>query len=711
MRINCLQWLSSFFYLQALIKRSENYGRQHKQYCRVLKLLPTQLSLPLIAISFFTFYFLLFSYSVSAQGNTAARYEIDAKRTGVNPISKEAMPSSREFIRLDSTYYVGYMFEGLYKADKSSDKFGFSNAIPALRTAFVLLERDYSKALKSIYTAPETYLQNINRYIDYLQIASNLRDCYDNLEMADSTMWILNKVDDYHFPKEHFPVTTLKAWTYHRNRFFTSAKFNFLANTVAENEHEAFAFCFQALNKINRNEARNNLWFGQGQAESDRQSVYHYLALLHSYNKTYDSSEYYYQKMIEGGTISWNNYANLKHELGDFAVANEYFNRDRYKYGQKTLKEPYYYLPTLDVYAGRTKQAINTSQEAINFSGSSPGFGWYTIALSRAYLYDGQLDSAQYALDKAAGFKEIHIGTTLTQSQYDFTVNLLKLQLAERKIGLAKFTNRGWWYSPTCLWTIAGLKIEKILLEYVLINQLSVNPERERIVYDLFCGESTTTFDEAMYLIKDFSPAYFIKKYEQYQQTDPRKNIDRYFALFTHQMQWINGNSDSAMQGYLGQVQQTQPDTTTEKLYLARLYEGLSRGYEDKKKEKGYAFYTNALYEQYPQILLFNNLPASMILTTTGENDAVIQKVVKGIKECNIHFTTTASKYTPKATIQFVKKGDSYEASISVMSGQNLLVVDGEKMIFKSADGVGKELAQRLFGKGGALVFERALKG
>ena len=101
-----------------------------------------------------------------------------------------------------------------------------------------------------MYTAPENYMQNINRYIDFLQISSSLRDCYDNLEMADSVMWLLDRVGAYNFPKEHFPVTTLKAWTYHRNRFYTSSKFSFLKNSVEENEKEAFNYCYRAFGKI-----------------------------------------------------------------------------------------------------------------------------------------------------------------------------------------------------------------------------------------------------------------------------------------------------------------------------------------------------------------------------------------------------------------------------------------------------------------------------
>src|SRR3712207_9179611 len=73
-----------------------------------------------------------------------------------------------------------------------------------------------------------------------------------------------------------FPYTTLFR-SYHRNRFFTSEKFAFLKNSVEENEKEAFNYCYYALNRIQRNRAQNDAWFGPGQSETDKLNVYHYL--------------------------------------------------------------------------------------------------------------------------------------------------------------------------------------------------------------------------------------------------------------------------------------------------------------------------------------------------------------------------------------------------------------------------------------------------
>src|SRR3954466_689397 len=80
-----------------------------------------------------------------------ARYEIDAKRQGVAPTDKDALPRSREFLRLDSTYYVGWMYEGMYKFNRSTDYLGYKNAIIPLQKAFDLLDKDYGRTFRTIY--------------------------------------------------------------------------------------------------------------------------------------------------------------------------------------------------------------------------------------------------------------------------------------------------------------------------------------------------------------------------------------------------------------------------------------------------------------------------------------------------------------------------------------------------------------------------------
>ena len=142
--------------------------------------------------------FIIFSISINvlqAQGQySAARYEIDAKRAVTTITSDDALPRSREFIRLDSTYYVGYMYEGIYKYNHAADAIGFQQAIPALEKAVQLFEKENAPILKSIYSSITYYNQNLKLYDDYLQSMRALKECYDNLEMADKVMAVLAKI-------------------------------------------------------------------------------------------------------------------------------------------------------------------------------------------------------------------------------------------------------------------------------------------------------------------------------------------------------------------------------------------------------------------------------------------------------------------------------------------------------------------------------------
>ncbi|MDQ2753517.1 MAG: hypothetical protein M3R72_10900 [Bacteroidota bacterium] len=647
---------------------------------------------------------LFFLSSATAQDNAAARYEINAKRIGVNPTDKDALPRSREFIRLDSTYYVGWMYEGMYKYDRSGDFLGFKNATVPLRKALVLLNKDYGSTLRNINSSIAFFSENIKLFQDYFMIVNALKESYDNIEMPDSVMALLDDVEQYHFQRDFFGLYEQRAWEYHRNRFFTSDKYSFLKNSVAENEQQAFQICYQGFGFIEKNKALNDAWFGASQSIQDRLRIYHYLALLHCYNKNYDSSEYYYQQLAQGGMVSWNNYGGMQSEIGNFATAKEYFKRDEFGLGHGFLNEPFYYLPILHVYSGNPKEAIQMSRDIIAQNGSTPGFGWYNIALGRGYLYDGQLDSAAFALNKAANFKELHIGTTLTQTQYDFTINLLKVQLLDKSISQVKFLNRGWWYSITALYKIASLKLQKLMQEYVVVNQLAADPDRVRLVYDLFCAESTTTFDEAWYLLKNFSPKYFIKKYQTYQQTDKRENIKRYFKLFESQFKWVNGDKEEARQDWDWMIKTTTLDTANEKLFLGRLYEDAGAAYK-KVSETEYNGYCNLLMSVYPQLIPYSGLSVPMRLSVSGDDTEVSQQVIHDLKDCNIQFTENNS-FTPLATISFTQKGDKYLATINVKSESGKPIVTNEKLIFKKPEGVGGEIGLRLFGKGGNIVFE-----
>lgn len=637
----------------------------------------------------------------------AARFEIDAKRKGVQPTDKDALPRGREFIRLDSTYYVGWMYTGMYKNERAADYAGYRQSVPDLLKAFKLLEKDYSGILVNVFTSPQLYMQNNSRFSDYLTLASKLRDTYEAIDVPDSVMWVLNRVGRKNFRRDFLGVPQMKAWTIHRNRFFTSKEHAWLGNSVEENEKLALQYCYQSIDHINRNKAANDVWFGPQHDEQDKQFVYHYLALLQCYDKNYDSSEYYYDKLKQGGRISWTNYGEMQGEIGEFKQSMENITKDKNKYDDlKFLREPYYYLPILNIYGADVKQAMATAQEAITESNSSPGFGWYNLALARGYLYDGQLDSADVTITKAKEFQELHIGTTLTQTQYDFTVGTLRLAWYNMKISQIKFLNKGWWYSPTDMYQLAYLTLQKYMHEYQMAIKLANNPERERLIYELFCSEGTTTWDESWFLLKDFSKGFFIKKMEDYTQTDTRKNIIRYFKLFHAMLEYNDGNQKKALGEYENIMNTTMLDTTNEKLFLSRMYEGLANGYNytgDKNKRD---FYTNVLYEHFPQLLEYSGLPVKVKLTTTGDEDDFTKKVIKELKGCNINFVDEADDNTITAIVSFKKKGIKYMVTVSALSGNNLRKVDNNIFYITRPEFAGKEIAKRIFGSSGAQELE-----
>lgn len=654
--------------------------------------------------SYFSVFFLLINLSIYSQ-NSSARYEVDAKRVGLDLTSTEVLPRSREFIRLDSTYYVGYLIEGIYKYDRSSDYLGYQMAIKPLYKALILFENDYSLNMKNLFSSTDYFIKNNQRFSDFYTIVTTLQFCYNNIELPDSSMALINKIESYNFQRDFFSTGADKAWLYHRNRFYTSDKYPFLKNSIIENEQMAFKFCYEQISKINKNKTLNDAWYGPYHSSGDLMYVYHNLAIIHNYNKNYDSTAYYQQLLMDAGRLSWNNYANDQQELGNFNIATQNYLKQEY-YGRNfQLSEPNYYLPTMLIYAGKTKQAIQITQNKITESGSTPGFGWYNIALSRAYLYDGQLDSAEVYLDKASNFKEIHIGTTLTQSQYEFTINLLKLQLINKKISFIKFANKGWWFSFD-LFDYLTYNFQKIMLEYVLVNQLSSNLERERLIYDLFCSESTVTFDESWFLIKEFSKKYFINKYDKYSNTDKREKINRYFELFKLKLLQENGEESEANElanqlvyKTLSASDNSNPnpnqiaDKEYEKLFIYRLLESAAQSTTNKE------IYTQKCYEAYPQLLPFSGLTSKFELTITGTNDGVIEKIKDDLLKCNIEITKGIN--LPQANINFEKNANTYLATITVKNFNSDTEMKST-LVFNNSNKIGAELALRLFGKGGA---------
>jgi hypothetical protein len=219
------------------------------------------------------------------------------------------------------------------------------------------------------------------------------------------------------------------------------------------------------------------------------------------------------------------------------------------------------------------------------------------------------------------------------------------------------------------------------------------------------------SFDESLYLLQDFCAPYFEKKYKHYTETDPRKKINRYFRLFALEFAYKNGERESIKKEAEVLLQETVPlanmggggdnsiDVEYEKLYAYRLVELLAKLNEGTGQ---YDMYRNACFEVYPQLLLYSGITPKMNVSFAGlENDEIVQTVIDDAKSCDIDFVN--NNYVPKATVQFIKSGDTYRAVINVWDNNHKAIVTNGELIFKNKQDVGKELALRLLGKGGAV--------
>lgn len=624
--------------------------------------------------------FFLFTVNIQLRAQDAAkRYEIDAKRIGVATYDKDALPRSREFIRLDSTYYVGYYYEGKYKYDRAADYLGYKNCIQSLKKALLLFEKDYKKSLGALFSGENYDIKQT----DIRDICTTLYESYSNVEQPDSAMWILEKVVSWNLPYDFMEYHIKAAWTIHRNRFRLN-KYTFLQNSVDENEKLALSHLYKAL--------------AQGNTTAN-----FYLAIIYNYLQNIDSTKYYYDYLLRNGGISYNNYGHYKNTMGQFSEAIENMEKEKFAF-DKRLIEPYYFLPTLYINSGRSLDGIRMTNEIITQNGSTPGFGWYNIALARSYLYNGQLDSSAKAIEKAAQFKELHLGTTLGQSHYDFAVNAVKLLLVNQKIAQLKFFNTGWWYSIKDLLRMSELFGERLLLRYAIVNEFANNPERQNVIYTLFSSENVIGFDEIWNMIRDISPRYFANLYKNKTEREERENIKRYMQFFYGSFLFKNGESNEGKKVFEN-ILNTTLDTAHEKLFLGRVAETLARQYTKDGDEGKYQRMITNYFSAYPQLIPFSGLKIKMKLNITGINNEVTKKVTNELEKCNIEWVDNNS-YAAIASINFEKKKEKYEVYYSVKNSANKITVPNQRVLFKNPKGLGKELALRLFGVSGPLEYE-----
>lgn len=626
------------------------------------------------------------------------RNEIDAKRSGTNFFSKDALPRSREFKRIDSTYYVGWMYEGMYKSEMAMDFLGYRNAITPLKKALELIEKDYAKALRVRSADFLEYYPVYTFQFDYSAITSRLVECYNNTDQPNEAYEVIRKARKWNFQREFFMQSyNSLAWLVHRNRFYTSDKYPFLKNSIAENEELSNKYLDSALRKIRIDKKFNDVFFQPGYDEFEKLSVYHYKAMLYSYALQLDSANKYYNLQKNKPYFSDNNYATFKSISGEFRIAEQHYKKaSENDGGDRRLQEWAYYSSILNIYKAQPHTAVASMKDMIKAVGSTPGFGWYNIALARACTYNGETEASEKYIQKAEGFKEVHIGTTLGQSHYDFSVNLVKLHNIEQHYQSTKFENENWWYNPMALGKLAGQASTKLGLQYLIVNQFANNPERDLVIYRLFSTESTVMWDEIWLLIRDFSTNFFLQKYQQLIDTDKRPLLVRYFKLNTARLLLEKGKYDDAYKILLDITNDKTTDLEYERLFSARMYEALALYAEEKKLKEDYDRYAYNMYLAFPQLLPFSDIKPNLRLEISGNED---KELIKRLKKCNFNKVRNNS-LAPIATIRTETKDGKKLVHYSVRSDEGKILIPTQSFYYTDAEKAGVALAYKLFGVG-----------
>jgi hypothetical protein len=644
-------------------------------------------------------YIILLLLLISVQQAAAQRRaEIDQAREGLWYFDKEALVKSKEFIRKDSSYYVGYMYEGAYKYFRAADLHGYKNAIAPLNKALKLFLRDYGKKLKAKSSNLMAYAEAYRYHQDYSMIVSLLEESYRNIERPDMALNILQDMARRNIQKDFYadPYNTI-AWIYHRSRMHTSDKYSFLGSSIEENDRIALTYLDSAVLKYKKHYYLNSQIFPREFVEDDLYRVYHYKSLIYSYLMETDSAELYYQKLKAKSYFPNNNYATFRLTLGDIPTAEEYYKKAQdHDYTDKRIRESNYMLSLINIYQGQPEKGTSMLKEMIRAQGSTPGFGWHNIALSRTHFYNGLVEESDNAAFKASKFHELHIGTTWGQEQYDMGVTLLNYMNQDRQIKSVKFENRGWWYSISDLLSLPGKILKRWTTGFVLANQFATNPERENVTYRLFSSESITSFDEIWFLLKDFSPDFFIKKYEQFINDDKRPRVKKYFRFFLAKFLAGEGETSKAIDVLNEIIADPTLDTDNEKLLIARVYETLAQIYDDMDNEAERDRFIMMFYHTYPQLVPYSGLQMKFGLDVQGADDETAKEIIEELKDCNISFEANAA--WPKVIVEFRKNEKNLrEVFYTVASPDGNIMVQPSAFIFNDSEGNGKKLAYRIF--------------
>lgn len=610
--------------------------------------------------------------------------------------SREAYEMSQKFIQIDSTYYTGYYYEGFYRFLRASDVLGYKLAIKPLKKSLELLEKDFPSQLRRIKDI-QPYIGIYELQRRYAIICDFLSRCYSNVGELDKSVFVVRKLIDrqfvYNWGAE--PYARL-SWIHHKNRVYTNEKFDFLKPTIEENVRLASKYADSILISNRRNYGFIDTYIPVGFNPIEA-SYFHYKDIVYSYLLNIDSAEFCSQNLKRLDRLSYNNYGNFQFIQARFDEAEKHYNRERGidGYQQKETKEFDYMESVINIFKNELQKAEAIVQNSLDILGPTPGYGWTNIAMARVLYYAGDMEESKAFTDKAANFKELHINSTWGKVQYDRNTMLFQYLYHKQKMKEIKFRDRYYWLDFDALVDLTGHYFKKENAHLLLTSELSSNPERFLVLYNIFSSENTIFFDEVWELIKDFNPDYFIQLFEEKLNNDQRDGVIKYFHYYIAKFYLEDDDPERAIERFEMVLDDPTLNAEYEKLLIARVYEGISEAYQVLGNEVDADRYLVDFYKTYPQLVPFSSLKMKMKLEATAlGDDERTSAILEDLENFGVEWTEEA---WPIANVSFEEGKEGLSLKYEVGNPGQEAYQSGAFNINKYDDPA-TELVYRLFG-------------
>ncbi|HHP7240803.1 MAG TPA: hypothetical protein ACFCUD_03980 [Cyclobacteriaceae bacterium] len=641
---------------------------------------------------------LILLFFLSAIYSWGQRIEIDRLERDFRGSFKdrEAYELSQKFLQIDSTYYTGHYFEGLYRYFRASDKLGYQQAIKPIKKSIYYLEKDFYRQLRRS-TNLSVYINTYQYQRKYAVLIDLLEKCYQYTAQPEKAIETVRKLikKDFVFNFGVQPYATL-SWIYHRNRTYSPEKYPFLKSTIMDNVLTASKYADSILITNRKNKRYVSQWFSN-YADGPEGSYYHFKDIIYSYLLKVDSAEYCASQLERLNRLSKNNYGNLQFIQANYKKAERYYdmarNEDGYRY--KSTKEFDYMQSVIKIFSNELEEARNIVANSIDLLGPTPGFGWNNIAMARANYYSGDLEATREYASKASEFKEVHINSTWGKLQYDRNTLLFEYLYHKQKINEIKFLNTGYWYDLSDLKDLVYHYFKKENAHLILTSDLSANPERFLVLYNIFSSENTLFFDEIWEVIKNFNADYFIDLFTEKRAKDRRPGIIKYYDYYIAKFHLEDGNYDLAVSSFQNILEDPTLEPEYEKLLLGRVYEGLAIAFERLDMSEESNNFKLKFYETYPQIVPFSslNMDFNLVIENKSLSDGQ-EKIVDKIKNSAVNWSSSLNNDWPTLYLQFVNGTDEINYTVEANAQKKF---EG-KLVFEENDSRFKQLLYKAFG-------------